>query len=43
MSIGAAVAMSMMYFLIATDFAYGSKLVQKGQIQFDKVFRYKKL
>jgi hypothetical protein len=40
-AIGAGFANSMTYFLIATNFAFGSKLVQKGEMRFDQVFRYK--
>jgi hypothetical protein len=38
-AIGAAVANSMMYFLHSANFAYGSKLVQNGEMRFDQVFR----
>jgi hypothetical protein len=39
MAIGAGLAQSMMYFLHAANFAYGSKLVQDQEMTFDKVFR----
>jgi hypothetical protein len=38
-AIGAGVSMSMMYFLIAADFSYGTRLVQNETIRFDEVFR----
>jgi hypothetical protein len=40
-AIGTSVSMSIMYFLIAADFAYGSSLVENGKIGFEEVFRYK--
>jgi len=40
-AIGAGIANSMMYFLIGANFAFGSKLVQEGEMTFDQVFRYK--
>jgi len=39
MGIGAGIANSMMYFLQSTNFAYGSKLVENGEMKFDQVFR----
>lgn len=39
-AIGAGVANSMMYFLYSANFAYGSKLVEEGEMRFDQVYRY---
>jgi hypothetical protein len=42
-AIGAGIANSMMYFLHSANFAYGSRLVEEGEMRFDQVFRYKML
>ncbi|CAF0756890.1 unnamed protein product [Adineta steineri] len=39
MGIGSGVANSVMYFLHSATFAYGSQLVQNGEMKFDAVFR----
>ncbi len=39
-AIGAGLANSMMYFLHCASFVYGSKLVEEGEMTYDKVFRY---
>jgi hypothetical protein len=39
LGIGAGIANSTMYFLHATTFSFGIKLVTDGEIEFDKVFR----
>lgn len=38
-AIGAAIANSIMYFLHSASFSYGSRLVENGEMTFDKVYR----
>lgn len=40
-SLGAGLGHSIMYFLHCANFSYGAKLVEKGEMKFDQVFRYK--
>jgi hypothetical protein len=38
-ALGAAIANSIIYFLQGTNFVYGGKLVARGEMEFDQVYR----